>query len=320
MSKSAIAVVPAAQPQSTVAAALGIPPNASADELLDIGVQAFNASGLWMARAGAAFKALKADCERSQSSFKEVIEARGIVERRAYEAIGYAEFLERLPEAEARRLLAVPHTKVMALAKADPEMVAELLEEGALDGDAPLSIRQLRARLKEAEVKAAKLDTELDRTKRLHERLARANSALESESELPRFARSVRHEAFAFEDGAGWMLDNLEAICSDDLFRDVQHPEAHRWQPVAATNAHAALNKIRGRITRLIQQIERAYPASPDETISLDHQLSPLELQSLNERCDRMRFTQTKEAEGRAARRANTQAGRKGRRRAEGES
>jgi hypothetical protein len=292
---------------------LRVPALPTPQDYLEEGMRSFSRSGLEMARAGRCW--LIAKEQIGHGGFTSAIARAGLSEDHVNRAMQLCSFLSRLPEQEARKLSIQPYTKVLALAKADPEVIDELVSTGEIDGIGELSVRQLRERLKRDASEIRRLQTSLETSQRHAQQMARANSALEAESELPRFARSVRHEAFALEQGAGWMLDNFEAICNEELLRDVQHPEAHRWQPVAATNAHAALNALRGRITRLIQQIERAYPSSPDEAIGLDHQLSPLELMSLVERCERMRHGIKRDIEAREAERANTQAGRRGRKR-----
>lgn len=311
MTNKTTAVAPAAHLQNTVAAMLGIPAQASAEELLEIGIQAFNASGLWMARAGAAFRALKADSERSESSFKEMLKARGIAEQRAYEAIGYAEFLERLPEDQARRLLAVPHTKVMALAKADPEVVAELLEVGALDGDEPLTVRELRERLHRAERANAGLQNELDIANNQKKLLARAGHALQDEVDLPPFALAVRQEAMALTAAMSFDLDNLEAICAEHLFQEIRHPEAPKYQPIAAATAYFSLAGIHARSQELLAKLRAEYESALGN-VSIDHQLTPAEIKRYQEQRAQLLAAASAKATARANERENNRPGKRG--------
>lgn len=167
----------AAQTPGALELALGIPAQASADELLDIGVQALNSAALHMARAGMAFRRVREQtphgnssgrpeespsqdggglCGRSHKSFQEYLDERGVSPRRAYEAMAYATFLESLPEAQSLRLITVPHSKVLLLTKAEPEVIESLLEDGSLDGDQPMSVRDLKKALREAREKLEK--------------------------------------------------------------------------------------------------------------------------------------------------------------------
>lgn len=171
----------AAQIPDALAQALGVPAQANDDELLDIGVQALNSAALHMARAGIAFRRLRdrtphgnsgelsersdTECDGSvggyfcghpHKSFQAQLEDRGVDRRRAYEAMAYADLLMSLPEAQSLRLINVPHSKVMLLTKAEPEVIESLLEDGALDGDQPMSVRELKTALREAREKLEK--------------------------------------------------------------------------------------------------------------------------------------------------------------------
>lgn len=190
----------AAQAPGALELALGIPALASADELLDIGVQALNSAALHMARAGMAFRRVREQTPHGNSgelsgradstsgdlsgrpdkSFQAYLDERGISRQRAYEAMAYATFLESLPEAQSLRLLAVPHSKVMLLTKAEPEVIESLLEDGALDGDQPLNVSDLKKALREAradievkEERATKREREIEVLQREVSRLKR---------------------------------------------------------------------------------------------------------------------------------------------------
>jgi len=157
--------------QQTLGDLFGIPPNASPDELLDIGTHALNASTAWQARAGAAFRECRNVATRDEGGFRALLAERGIDRTAAYRAIQIADYLAALPLQQARRIMHVQPTKLLELAKADPEVVSDLLEEGALDGDTPLSVRDLRAALREARAEIEAKDTQADKRQRAIDKL-----------------------------------------------------------------------------------------------------------------------------------------------------
>lgn len=172
----------------------GIPPEATQAELLDIGVHEFNAAGYRMARAGAAFGACQ---NRFDKTLREIADQSGVSYQHIANAIQLANYIESLPADQARRMLAVPYTKVLAIANAEPEVVADLLDDGALDGDSPLSVRDLRAALKRAQDEIEKRDEDIDRLKDERTRARREWVKAQPDARITKLRANVRSAADA---------------------------------------------------------------------------------------------------------------------------
>lgn len=298
---------------TTTARLLAIDLDADDAALAAMAVREINQAALSIARAGLALLALKERLDHGQ--FEASLESAGITQQRASEAMRCARMLLALPAEMKRRIAALPPSKAIELARAEPEVVEQLLEEGALDGDAPLTVREIRQRLKKLAAENEKHKTDLESAKLQLQRHARASGALETEGEFPAFARAPRHEAFAFEQAAAFMLDNLSMLVAEHLLGDVRHPEANRFLPVVAANCQASLAAVEHRIRCLRQQIETAFPGCADAPLTLDHQLSAAEGGLLIDRAARMRHQLERERKRREDDRANTQVGRRGNKR-----
>jgi hypothetical protein len=137
-------------------------------------------------------------------------------------------------------------------------------------------------RLQKLERERAQLQTQLDIAKNQNKLLARAGAALQTEEDLPPFALVVRQEFLAITESMSFGLDNLQAIAAENLFREIQHPEAHRFQPVAAGTAYFALRAIHARAGALLTQIQETY-GDDIGAVTLDHQLTAAEIKRFQE-------------------------------------
>lgn len=263
-----------------------------------------------------------------KNTLTDEMKRRGKTRSKFYYAIGLVQAFESLPEAAAAEsLAALGPTKVRAtLGWSGDERAAfasgQPVRGITIEDAAELSTRDFEQRIKaedpelaRAKAEAASLKTDLASAKLQLQRQARAAAALETEGEFPAFARAPRHEVFAFEQAAAFMLDNLSLLLAEHLFGDVRHPEANRFLPVVAANCQAALAAVELRIRGLRQQIETAFPGCADAPLTLDHQLSAAEGALLIDRAARMRHQLERERKRREDERANTQVGRRGNKR-----
>ncbi len=251
--------------------ALGLPESATPEEWLDIVLHAMNASAAWMMRAGESLLEMKAATKHGE--FQPMLEARGIDPRRAREAMQLALFVRSLPEKQARALLRAPQSKVGALASTDLEVIDELIEEGALDGDQPLSVRDLRKRIKKLEEAKLRLESEAEISRHHREaaeRVAKSRALLEDE---PEWYRVVRNEGIALTESAAISAEQIRQIIDGPL---VAHPKGERNRERARMAATALYHLIAG-VTAEMQALQTDLL----ERFSLDDRLDSVELEGI---------------------------------------
>lgn len=288
---------------------LRVPVLATGDDYVEEGLRSFSRSGLEMARAGRCWQIAKEKI--GHGGFTAAIEKSGVSPDYVQRAMQLAGFLGRLPESDARKLASQPYTKVLALAKADAEVVQDMVDSGEIDEVSALSVRDLRERLRKADRDKAKLQNELDISNNLRKALARAGAALQAEEDLPPFALTVRQEYMALTEQMSFALDNLQAITDEHLLAEVKHPEAHKYQPVAAGTAYFALAGIHARADALLQQIRKVY-GKQIGMLTVDHQLSPSEIKRHLETREQLLAVHTAAAKKRDDARENTRPGKRG--------
>lgn len=172
----------------------------------------------------------------------------GVDERTARNMMAAAAYVATLPPDQQRRAAALPHTRVLAIRHVDPEVVSELFAEGRLDGEAPLSVRELRKQIERLEKRAKQAEhaAELARLEKL---------AVEREHdgvELPPWVVAARAEAVIQGEALAAALDILdetvtkkliEAPPASDRAERARHQQAAAgtlYHTVAAAGAKAA--------------------------------------------------------------------------------
>lgn len=294
-----------------VAELLRVPELDSPADYIEEGVRSYSRSAMEMARAGYCWMRAKEGLRHGD--FQQAIERAGISYDHVKRGMQLAAFLERVPEDEARKLAGQSYTKVLALAQADPEVIEDIIESGEAEELVGLSVRELKERLKSAERNAERAGKEAEMSKRQLQEITRNEQILELQGELPLFARVPRHETFAFEEATALMLDNLDLVYAENLLGDLKHPQAKRYQPIAAANAVAGLAKVEARIRALRLKLQGAYPDVSDEAVTHDHQLSRAEAAQLEERVKRMKHHIEETRKARLVERDHETTGKRGR-------
>jgi hypothetical protein len=276
---------------------------ASNETLAALGAEELGRAEMSVLRAGAYFLMLKQ--QAGHGGFAPALDAAGVSPDRAQRAMQIARYVAALPADKAKRIAALPRSKVLPLVNADQEVVGELLETGALDGVEPLSVRELRERLKKAESQAATYKTRFETSEAEKVRLARERSRILAEEDLPAFALETRQEALALTEQMGFAIDSLQDIITQNLLTRVKHPEAQRFQPIAggtAFHAIAAMHARTGHLLTLLQNHFGEAIADPDVTYSF----SPAEVQVFVAARERLLDAQKADAKARSDKRADT--------------
>ncbi len=246
--------------------------------LLDYAVHEFNRAAWTLARAGVAFAALR---ERSgHGQFEDALEKRGISPQRAREAMRVAMMVASMPDDQARRIAQLPPSKAIELAKADPEVVEQLLAEGSLDGNAPLSVRELRLRLRKAEQReidaSVQLEAEQEKTKRLEQQLGASSPSIDKELAAQRDRIVYLVECIAHH--TTLLGEIFEQKLSEKDW--LKKKDSRDRQAVAATMYHTINGNVANQV-QLLDQISRIYGIHVTGGLRPDLQYSPAEAEQL---------------------------------------
>lgn len=276
---------------------------ASNETLAALGAEELGRAEMSVLRAGAYFLMLKQ--QAGHGGFAASLGAAGVTPDRAQRAMQIARYVSSLPADQAKRIAALPRSKVLPLVNADQEVVGDLLEAGSLDGATPLSVRELRERLKKAEGQVATLKTRLSTSESEKVRLARERSRILTEEDLPPFALETRQEALALTEQMGFSIDSLQDIVTQNLLTRVKHPEAQRFQPIAAGTAYHAIAAMHARTGHLLTLLQSHFGdaiADPD----VKYAFSPAEVQVFTAARERLLEAQKADAKARSDKRADT--------------
>lgn len=299
----------------------------SDDALAALGAEELNRAEFSVLRAGAYFLKLKAQTDvsgkrtdlatamspGSEAGFSGALAAVGVQPRQAQRAMQIASYVAALPQDQARRIASLRPSKILPLVNADPEVVEDLLQQGSLDGEQPLSIRDLKKEL-------AKLQA--------------LNKKLSSDAEEARLeVQAIQHEAAGF-DLAHWAVSaRSEAVCQGqalstalDILGEAidkhvinappgkqDRAERARHQQAAAGALYHTIVAAGTRAAALARRLTANFGEDIALGVAPDHMLSPDEA----ERCEaeRCRIFQSarKDFALREIERANTKPGRRGR-------
>lgn len=249
----------------------------------------------------------------------------------AYDAVSTLMLFNRLPDFESVAALGqLEPTKALILKSwTDDELVkfARGEQVNGIDLDAAVEVSgnelesQQRQWQREHDDELAKLEREkvqlqnqLDIVKNERNKLARAGAALQCEDDLPHFALVVRQESMALTEQMSFCLDNLQAIINEHLFAEVKHPDAEKYQPVAAGTAYFALAGIYARCRQQMAAIEAEYAAATS-MLTAEHQLSTAEVERFGSARQQLLAVHEAASQRRENERENNRAGKRGRKR-----
>lgn len=183
-----------------------------------------------MVAAGLDLASLQADCEHGE--FLALITERGFEQSGAYRAIKYTEFLLSRSDDERERLLAMPKSKVLALAAADMAVIDDLMadeEGGDLD---TLSVRELRLRIRELQANNADLSVHADAVAAERDgalkRLNKRNQRDDDDEGVPAVIADLRAELTALLKKAELAVTSLHPV-GVDIVQYSGHADVGEW-------------------------------------------------------------------------------------------
>jgi hypothetical protein len=250
---------------------IGVVMSGSLPDRINRAVHAHNTAARLAVEAGYLLLSIKA--ELAHGEFERGVESMGLAPRRAHELMTTARFVTSLPAARRAEILTLPKTKVLMLANADAEVLADLIDSPDADLE-DLSVRALRARIKELEADAGK------RTKRLEAELDHRDAVIqklkkkEVQREFDPLTHMVRDEVLAYQAGVEINLQSLQS-----LFEEVKKdsPDAPEWE-LRLQQIWFATHAAVARATALLEHVQATMPLGMPEQAATPNMLTPDEV------------------------------------------
>lgn len=249
----------------------------SLDDRADRAAEHMNKSQRHMLAAGLMLAALKADAEHGQ--FLELIESRGFAPRAAQRAMTYAQYIVSQPAVERDRLISLPHSKVLALASADPEVIEALVESGeSID---TLSVRALQEKIRDLEAAVADRDVRLE-TAEAEAKAAKKASKKDRDSEVPVAIFDIRAEAVAQVERSRLAVEEVQALGRDLInLRGVEG--VYQWVDPTARLAISGLIALQVQIDGVLKQFKDAFDLEDIKPTPMSY-LVPVEVEEAAKR------------------------------------
>ncbi|VWC95715.1 hypothetical protein BLA17378_04885 [Burkholderia aenigmatica] len=266
--------------EAELAGVLGIDLDAPVADRLACVVDRVNRATRFVVEAGMLLLSVRAECAHGE--FLPALEERGIPQPRAWELMSYAKFAAALPAAERDRVMALPKTKVLELAKADPEVLQDLFEDDAKFGElTALSVRDLRVALRDANAKRTDLSTRNEKLERERDRLQEELRVLregrvKTGGDVPAVVEDIRLECAALHKKALISVEDIGRLGREFLTTGL--PEDSEWNTPVVRHLHGSLTALHAVISGQIADMHRSFGAllngeqsvldtfSPDET------------------------------------------------------
>lgn len=214
---------------SAAAQELGIMVGGAVGDRITRAVVSYNMAARLAVEAGYLLLSVKSETEHGQ--FSDAVKSMGLSPQRASELMQMAKFTTALPEAQRAEMLALPKSKVLALASADHEVIEQLLEDGDMSDLDDMSVRGLRQRIRELEAGTTDMAVQRDKAeadlKAMEKKLKRA-ARDEEDAVVPLVVADVRAELAALIKKAELAVTSLHPI-GVEVVGLVSHDEAAEW-------------------------------------------------------------------------------------------
>jgi hypothetical protein len=214
---------------ASAAQELGIMVGGAVGDRITRAVVSYNMAARLAVEAGYLLLSVKAEVEHGQ--FEEGVASMGLAPQRARELMRMAKFTTSLPDSQRAEMLALPKSKVLALASADPEVIEQMLEDGDVSDLDDMSVRGLRQRIRELEatttdwaVQRDKADADL---KAMEKKQRRAERDAEDQV-VPLVVADARAELAALIKKAELAITSLHPV-GVEIVGLVAHNEAAEW-------------------------------------------------------------------------------------------
>lgn len=204
------------------AAQLSVDMGGSMEDRADSAVMYMNRSHRNLLAAGLLLCSIKQEAGHGQ--FGALLKQRGFEERAARRAMQYATFMVQRHEDDRAGLMKLPKQKVALLANADPEVVDELLEDGA-EAISRMTVRELRDALKGMKGEVVAKEYALKDALAKAERAERKLRGLDERPDgLPHVLAAVREEVMAHagaaQEGVTALAEEVRGLLKLDIGAD----------------------------------------------------------------------------------------------------
>jgi hypothetical protein len=256
---------------------LGIVIGGALQDRIGRAVVAYNMAARLAVEAGYLLLSVKADLAHGE--FEAGLDSLGLSRQRAAELMRMAKFATALPEGQRAELLNLPKSKVLALASADAEVIADLLEDGSVSDLEGLSVRDLRQKIRE--LQAAQVDAAVDRDTMKAERdgLARQlkRRAVDAEDAcVPMVVADQRAELAALVKKAELSINSLYPL-GIEIINLSGHDEAGVWVEPTLRLGVAGLLSLREVVDGVIKKYVEAMGESAKRLASQPDSLAFLD-------------------------------------------
>jgi hypothetical protein len=246
------------QDQRDYATAFGLDLNATPAKRWCAAVDHQEASKRHFAAMGLLMLSLKMDLPHGE--FQAAVEERRFELRQVRRSMHYARFVFSRPKAEQIELLKLEHTKVCALAEADPDVVDALFEQGDISDLADMGVLSLRKKLQEERAKSFDLAVQRDAAEAksigLVKQLNR-RSRDEDGGVVPMVVADLRLEMAALFKKAELVCTSLYPLGVEVL--DLHgHDEGGQWVAPTLRLGVAGLLALREQVDGLVNQFVNA--------------------------------------------------------------
>lgn len=263
--------------EAALANSLGVSVTGNQADRISSAVDKTNSALRLVVEAGLALLSVRAECEHGR--FLEMLTDRGMPPQRAYEAMTYAKFAAGLSDGDRDRVLALHKTKVLELAKADPEVLQDLFEDDAkFDELTALSVRDLRVALRDANAKKTDLATRNEALERERDRLQEELRVLregrvKTGGDVPAVVQDIRLECAALHKKALLAVEDIGRLGGEFLANGL--PDDSEWHTPAIRHLYGSLTSLHAIIGGQIADLHRGFGALMDGETSVLDTFSP---------------------------------------------
>ncbi|MCL4628525.1 hypothetical protein [Burkholderia multivorans] len=266
--------------EQALADVLGVSVSGGAEARISTAISKTNSALRLVIEAGLVLLSVRAECEHGE--FERLLEEHGMPSQRASEAMTYARFAASLSPADRDRVIELPKTKVLELAKADPEVLQDLFEDDAkFDELTALSVRDLRVALRDANAKRTDLATRNEKLERERDRLQEELRVLregrvKTGGDVPVVVQDIRLECAALHKKALMAVEDIGRLGREFMANGL--PEDSEWNTPVARHLYGSLTALHAVIGGQIADLHRSFGELLSGETSVLDTLSPDEV------------------------------------------
>ncbi|AJY64143.1 hypothetical protein [Burkholderia glumae] len=263
--------------EQALADVLGVSVSGGTEARISSAISKTNSALRLVIEAGLMLLSIRSECEHGE--FEALLESHGMPSQRASEAMTYARFAASLSPEDRDRVIELPKTKVLELAKADPEVLQDLFEDDAKFGElTALSVRDLRVALRDANAKRADLSTRNEKLERERDRLQDElrelhEGRVKTGADVPVVVQNIRLECAALHKKALMAAEDIGQLGHEFLTKGL--PDDSQWNTPVMRHLYGSLAALHAVIGGQIADMHRSFGALLDGEPSVLDTFSP---------------------------------------------